>query len=1013
MTKKHVIGATWQTSLEGHAIFACSRNVGYSPLVNVEDRTDREAPSMEAMKYGFHLTYDKGQTGYRDIRMTFLDGSFTDTKVFLPSRKRAYSDGDLTVAVNDEGSGFLSVLYQVGEHSGSSSASVPSMDPYRVFGIHGSLLSMSFGFTFQPHFLGPQDQMLLLFSEASGRSPEEVISDAWEDDGHPVAHGFSWTSGLEPLPPGTVRTFDVCMEEGSLDWYVDTGTDVYGEWIGEEYINGEFPALFRSAGCQTDYADMLRTSVSHTVPTVEEEVVDVTVTVTQVSSNPIIPYRILRDAHALSLIPSKTPISDMSFTFALEDSAGLIEVVTSVTDTYTFRDVPLGRWYKVTVIETATGAVTYSYLTAQRAFDPTKVPTTVPLGTISTTGKVTGTTLAGTPTVTDPTTKDCLCGIEGSINFNSGEPTGTDPCGICWSCGTDGLLYRAGTLSGQMVRDLGSPVTYATSQGGTDGQISFNGGLAPVPTSVSPYMPTTFTLDLYQVQAQGEVPTGSPSQSVVNTLSLSNVFTGLSMGWWCIEISAVHSDCVSRYWYYLGETFSRENCPFRMDVHVEPCFNLLTAEVTLPDPTLLGSVTFAVNGNPTVFLPVMVQPGDIFSVSVSFLDGCKSVQTYSVTAADLQCDQLPTYPTGCTDPTAINFDPAATIDSGRCIYGVVGCMDPEASNFNQYAVYPGTCLYMCDDPVISSVDIVSGYATINFVQEQLNYTVLWQDLLGGTSETIEDFSSYQVGTDVYLVTVTTSLGCVQQILVSSSEIRVGCMDTLATNYTPSANIPYDYLFLGGTQVSGPCTYSLPDSPCVPRDIIDALSRLDTCIASKATKWYDRMRAGMNSTCFTKEFQTLVLLRYLLHQHGLRCVFNCADPATPTQASVTGPSCAELWAKGGPSGQSLVFQENERENPVEYVYGDVVQFEDAIWTWTLTQPSDGSPQESPLQGWKLCTDAEPYTDTVDRLSQYMSFINDACRDCWTTVQPTTTTPTPDVDTDGGQPITDGGQPIILT
>ena len=37
---------------------------------------------------------------------------------------------------------------------------------------------------------------------------------------------------------------------------------------------------------------------------------------------------------------------------------------------------------------------------------------------------------------------------------------------------------------------------------------------------------------------------------------------------------------------------------------------------------------------------------------------------------------------GCTDPTALNYDASATVDDGSCIYCVYGCTDPIASNYD-------------------------------------------------------------------------------------------------------------------------------------------------------------------------------------------------------------------------------------------------------------------------------------------------------------------------------------------
>ena len=61
---------------------------------------------------------------------------------------------------------------------------------------------------------------------------------------------------------------------------------------------------------------------------------------------------------------------------------------------------------------------------------------------------------------------------------------------------------------------------------------------------------------------------------------------------------------------------------------------------------------------------------------------------------------------GCTDPTALNFDPLAVIDDGSCTYCVDGCMDPTAINYNSLATCDdGSCMgcvYGCMDPAATN-----------------------------------------------------------------------------------------------------------------------------------------------------------------------------------------------------------------------------------------------------------------------------------------------------------------------
>jgi len=67
---------------------------------------------------------------------------------------------------------------------------------------------------------------------------------------------------------------------------------------------------------------------------------------------------------------------------------------------------------------------------------------------------------------------------------------------------------------------------------------------------------------------------------------------------------------------------------------------------------------------------------------------------------------------GCTNPTATNYNPLATIDDGSCIGGLTpGCCDPTATNFDPLATCDdGSCLYVgsggggCIDPTAMNYD---------------------------------------------------------------------------------------------------------------------------------------------------------------------------------------------------------------------------------------------------------------------------------------------------------------------
>jgi hypothetical protein len=54
---------------------------------------------------------------------------------------------------------------------------------------------------------------------------------------------------------------------------------------------------------------------------------------------------------------------------------------------------------------------------------------------------------------------------------------------------------------------------------------------------------------------------------------------------------------------------------------------------------------------------------------------------------------------GCTDPAACNYNPAADCNDGSCSYYCAGCLDPQALNFNPSAIFDdGTCFYSIETP---------------------------------------------------------------------------------------------------------------------------------------------------------------------------------------------------------------------------------------------------------------------------------------------------------------------------
>lgn len=129
---------------------------------------------------------------------------------------------------------------------------------------------------------------------------------------------------------------------------------------------------------------------------------------------------------------------------------------------------------------------------------------------------------------------------------------------------------------------------------------------------------------------------------------------------------------------------------------------------------------------------------------------------------------------GCTNRTALNYNPNATQDDGSCIPQIVGCQDNTALNYNPNANTTGQCIYR--PPIEGCTD-----------ERAINYNSL------ATVDRNDQCVYLQVGDP------------------PPTEI-IGCMDPAARNYNPNATRPavpdicQPYLISGCTGVSA-CNYN--------------------------------------------------------------------------------------------------------------------------------------------------------------------------------------------------------------
>ena len=127
---------------------------------------------------------------------------------------------------------------------------------------------------------------------------------------------------------------------------------------------------------------------------------------------------------------------------------------------------------------------------------------------------------------------------------------------------------------------------------------------------------------------------------------------------------------------------------------------------------------------------------------------------------------------GCTDPNALNYDPAATASDGSCIRKVYGCMDPDACNYDSSANQDNfTCEYCsCDAACISGCTDVNA---CNYNPLANNDDGSCNGHFGCTDSTAFNYDDTAMCADI------------------ASCIYVGCTDDGASNYDPNATVDDD------------------------------------------------------------------------------------------------------------------------------------------------------------------------------------------------------------------------------
>ena len=147
-------------------------------------------------------------------------------------------------------------------------------------------------------------------------------------------------------------------------------------------------------------------------------------------------------------------------------------------------------------------------------------------------------------------------------------------------------------------------------------------------------------------------------------------------------------------------------------VVLPPAYGMWKMEFTDGSGTIIpGSPAYGdgiAGGSPspysgTITSAVLVVEGVIYnSNQVTAMFSWRCIATESWECVSSITVNLPLNVPGCTDQTALNYNPNATVDDGSCLFNpppipIYGCTDPLSSNYNQSAtVDDGSCI-----PVIS------------------------------------------------------------------------------------------------------------------------------------------------------------------------------------------------------------------------------------------------------------------------------------------------------------------------
>ena len=988
---KHISGISYVDNNVLKIVFNYSTAFGFDPLGNVEDITvGGDLPASVIYSNGkVEVRYTKfllHTGGYKTFRVTFGSGYTTEIHVdYLPVHRQIPPDNTHIGLASDcsEDYTYVQTLSREGSPDITTTyGAVPVVDTANVFSYNdlwdktapetasftGEYINSEWTAGGYPGGRPSGNSMGLQhvrYIAAVGTDPAdlgfatgvELFADAQYNQSSVYAAvcGFDWALNLTSCEISSPFTYDVCIDSGSPAYFTVTELDCSSVAIPVNVLNGSIPAIFND-GCGCGGSKGATSDCSG---------VDATLQITPAS-------------------------------FLGENDGSFTLTITGGTSTYSYSLVaPSGIVYLGNATVAGTSSTTHTFT---GVISTSNGPGGIYTLTVEDANKCTRTFQVYMPAINNPEG----CTNTAAFNYDPTATTDNNSCILCNAITNN--LEIGGVDQGDFVTSQSTLITNTTTQVSADGSIEFVGGVHP---QIAPFLTgATFELTIYPTTGNNQAPIVNGTETLVSGLSSPvHTFNNLATGWYAVKVkNSLTPTCLSWGYFYVdyGDVAVDCNDAVNIDFQVFDC-GVWQAHVS----TLLetNNSYYTINGfePPEQNQSQIVSENDIITFTVVFGEetNCDPyTEIFSVGA--INCPPPPpveipgcTDPTasnynplatvddgfcsdifiGCMDPTAANYTPFATVDDGSCVYGITGCTNPAATNYDPNATIAdnSSCVYACTETAINGITVTGNIPTLSITGFAPSYTVTWVNNDTGASITTEDTPvGPTLVNGVYTVTVTDGNGCTEvDILGVNTTIVEGCMDIYADNYNQAANSSNDN-----------CTYSFAPSPCTPSEIESTKTQLDKCLSVKLDMVFNMLKSGRLTLCKEKVAKVLVLLRYLLSRRDLGCVYNCADSLSPTYSeTVQGESCGTQWSGGGATGESLVW-----DSTVTYLWGDVVQHPTSldIYTMTYTQgaytPGSDPETEAGLVFWEYCREPFGFTDTTNRLDAYIAFIQNECKDC---------------------------------